>query len=100
MTTFDTCGPTKTPDDIDVDALRQKYLFERDKRLRPEGSKQYLELKDDFAEFSEIDPHTPVTPRPPIAEDVDVAVLGGGITGLLAGAYLKKAGVTDVRIIE
>src|ERR1700753_1010510 len=100
MTMFDTCWPTQTPDDIDIDALREKYLRERDKRLRPEGSKQYLELKDDFAEFSEVDPHTPVTPRTPIDENIDVAVLGGGITGLLAGAYLKKAGVDDVHIIE
>jgi cyclohexanone monooxygenase len=104
MTQFDRrsdiCRPTQTPDDIDIDALREKYLFERDKRLRAEGSKQYLELKDDFAEFAEVDPHTPVTPRTPIDEEIDVAVLGGGITGLLAGAYLKKAGVEDVQIIE
>jgi len=100
MTLFDTCGPTPTPDDIDIDALREKYLHERDKRLRADGSTQYLELKDDFAEFSEVDPHTPVIPRTPIAEDIEVAVLGGGIAGLLAGAYLKKAGVDDVHVIE
>ena len=41
-----------------------------------------------------------MTPRTPINEDVEVAVLGGGIAGLLAGAYLKKAGVDDVRVIE
>jgi cyclohexanone monooxygenase len=100
MTLFDTCGPTQTPDDIDIDALREKYLHERDKRLRVDGSTQYLELKDDFAEFAEVDPHTPLTPRTPIAEDIEVAVLGGGIAGLLAGAYLKKAGVDDVHVIE
>ena len=100
MTLFDTCGPTQTPDDIDIDALREKYAHERNKRLRPEGATQYLELKDDFAEFAEVDPHTPVTPRTPINEDVEVAVLGGGIAGLLAGAYLKKAGVDDVHVIE
>ena len=60
MTMFDTCGPTETPTDIDIDALREKYRREREKRLRPEGSDQYLELKDDFAEFAEVDPHTPV----------------------------------------
>jgi cyclohexanone monooxygenase len=100
MTLFDTCGPTQTPGDIDIEGLRDKYLHERDKRLRPEGSKQYLELKDDFSEFAEVDPHTPVTPRTPINEDIEVAVLGGGIAGLLAGAYLKKAGVDDVHVIE
>jgi cyclohexanone monooxygenase len=100
VTTFETCGPTQTPDDIDIDALRDKYLHERDKRLRAEGSTQYLELKGDFAEFAEVDPHTPVTPREPISEDIEVAVLGGGIAGLLAGAHLKKAGVDDVHVIE
>lgn len=94
------CGPTDTPDDIDIDALRQKYAQERAKRLRPEGSGQYLELTDDFADFSEVDPYTPVTERDPVIETADVVILGGGFAGLLAGAYLKKAGVEGVRVIE
>jgi len=100
--TLDTrpCGPTDVPDDIDIEALRRKYAEEREKRLRPEGSKQYLELKDEFAEFVEVDPYTPVAPRDPINADLEVVVLGGGIAGLLAGAYLKKAGVDEVHIIE
>ncbi len=96
----DECGPTQTPDDIDIPALREKYRHEREKRLRKEGSQQYVELEDDFAGYYETDPYTPVTPRDPIVEDIDVAVLGGGFGGLLAGAHLKKAGVEDVRIIE
>jgi cyclohexanone monooxygenase len=100
MTMSETCGPTDTPTDIDIDALRQKYLHERNKRLRAEGSKQYVELKGEFADFYEVDPHTPVTPRDPIVEDIEVAVLGGGIAGLLSAANLKKAGVGDVRVIE
>ena len=96
----DNCGPTQTPGDVDVAALREKYRQEREKRLRKEGSKQYIELEDDFAGYYEVDPHTPVAPREPIVEDIDVAVLGGGFGGLLSGAYLKKAGVEDVRIIE
>ncbi|AFM19052.1 putative flavoprotein involved in K+ transport [Mycolicibacterium chubuense NBB4] len=101
MTTAEnTCGPTDTPSDIDISALREKYAQERAKRLRPEGSKQYVELADDFAGYYETDPYTPVAPRDPIAEDIDVVVLGGGFGGLLSAAYLKKAGVEDVRIIE
>ena len=96
----DNCGPTQTPDDFDIGALREKYRLEREERLRKEGSKQYIELEDDFAGYYEVDPYTPVTPLQPIIEDIDVAVLGGGFAGLLSAAYLKKAGVDDVRIIE
>ncbi|MBV8347630.1 MAG: NAD(P)-binding protein, partial [Mycolicibacterium sp.] len=94
------CGPSATPDDIDIAALRERYRAERNKRLREEGSKQYVELTDEFAGYYETDPHTPPTTRDPISQDIDVAVLGGGFAGLLSAAYLKKAGVDDVRIIE
>src|ERR1700730_10930891 len=99
MTSSD-CQPTETPDDIDLPALREKYRQEREKRLRPEGSKQYIELVDDFADYYETDPHSPAVVREPISADIDVAVLGGGFGGLLCAAYLKKAGVDEVRIIE
>ena len=94
------CGPTDTPDDIDIEALREKYAQERAKRLRPEGAGQYLELKGDFAEFYEIDPYSPAPVRDPIDDDAEVVILGGGFAGLLAGAYLKKAGIEGVRVIE
>jgi cyclohexanone monooxygenase len=94
------CPPTQTPDDIDIDALREKYRQERDKRLRAEGSKQYVELSGEFADFYETDPYTPPVEREPISADIDVAVLGGGFAGLLCAAHLKRAGVDDVRIIE
>src|SRR4051812_45537191 len=100
MTMFDTCGPTDTPTDIDIPAIREKYAAERAKRLRPEGADQYLELEGDFAEFSEIDPYSTVVERDPITEDVDVVILGGGFAGLLAGAHLKKSGVEGIRVIE
>jgi cyclohexanone monooxygenase len=59
-----------------------------------------LELEGDFAEFYEVDPYTTVTERDPVVEDADVVILGGGFAGLLAGAYLKKAGVEGIRVIE
>lgn len=96
----ETCGPTDTPADIDIDALREKYAQERAKRLRPEGADQYLELEGEFAEFYEIDPYTTVTARDPIVENAEVVILGGGFAGLLAGAHLKKAGVQGIRVIE
>ncbi|WP_436791993.1 flavin-containing monooxygenase [Yinghuangia sp. YIM S10712] len=93
------CAPTETPE-VDHAALREKYLAERDKRLRAEGQGQYLVTEDGFEEFYEADPHKPVVPRTAISEDIDVAVLGGGFAGLIAGARLRQAGVDDFRIIE
>ena len=93
------CTPTRTPE-IDDEALRTKYLLERDKRIRPEGQQQYLVAEGEFEEYYESDPYTPVEPRPPISEDIDVAVLGGGLSGLLAAARVKQTGVSSLRVIE
>jgi cyclohexanone monooxygenase len=93
------CAPTQTPE-VDIPALREKYLFERDKRLRPDGQQQYLEAEDDFSEFYEGDPHTPVVPRQPITDDIEVVILGGGFCGLITAHRLQQAGVNDFKIIE
>jgi cyclohexanone monooxygenase len=70
---------------------------ERDKRLRADGNDQYQEVKGRFA----LDPYVaPGFSRAPLHEDVEVAVIGGGFGGLLAGARLREAGIRDVRILE
>ncbi|WP_067657553.1 flavin-containing monooxygenase [Nocardia harenae] len=93
------CAPTQTPE-IDLPALREKYLAERDKRLRPDGQDQYIVTEQGFEEFYEGDPYTTVVPREPITDEIGTAVLGGGWAGLIAAARLEEAGVTDFRIIE
>jgi cyclohexanone monooxygenase len=90
---------TESPRPIDKEALRERYRLERDKRLRPDGNDQYQRLTGRFAAYA-VDPYTPVQPREPVADDVTVAVIGGGFAGLLAGARLVEAGVDDVRIID
>jgi cyclohexanone monooxygenase len=96
------CEPTHTPapGEIDIPALRERYRQERDKRLRREGQQQYVKTEDDFAASYESDPHMPVQPRSSISEDLDVAILGGGFSGLMAGVHLRQAGVTHFRHIE
>jgi cyclohexanone monooxygenase len=84
---------------IDKDALRRKYLEERNKRLRPDGNAQYLEVKGAFAHYLK-DPYTPVTARAPRTDHVTFAFIGGGFGGLATAARLVEAGVSDVRIIE
>jgi len=84
---------------IDIDALKQKYAQERDKRLRPDGNDQYLRLEGTLAHYLD-DPYTPFVERAPLTDHVTVAFIGGGFAGLVTGARLKEAGVDDVRIIE
>jgi cyclohexanone monooxygenase len=87
--------------DFDPDALREKYREERDKRLREDGPDQYIELSGQWARFAEEDPYVePGFTRPPITEQIDVAIIGGGFSGLLASARLMEAGVEDFRVIE
>ena len=84
---------------FDPDALRRKYREERDKRLREDGNEQYVEVKGTFARFTD-DPYVEPLQRAPLHDEVDVAIIGGGFGGLLAGARLREAGVENLRIIE
>ena len=92
--------PTQTDLGFDPDALREKYRRERDKRIRPDGNEQYVEVKGDFAHYVD-DPYVePGFTREPLTDEVEVVVIGGGFGGLLMGARLRDAGIDDVRIIE
>ena len=42
--------------DFDPNALREKYRHERDRRLRPDGNDQYIEVTADFRHYID-DPH-------------------------------------------
>jgi cyclohexanone monooxygenase len=85
---------------FDPDALREKYRQERDKRLRVDANAQYVEIKGDFSHYLD-DPYVePGFTRPPLTDEVDVLVIGGGFGGLLAAARLREAGMERIRIIE
>ena len=84
---------------IDKKALLEKYIAERDKRLRPDGNAQYLEIRGHFDDYLE-DPYMPVVARAAKTDHVTFAFVGGGFAGLVTCARLVEAGVADVRIIE
>ncbi|MCE7796575.1 NAD(P)/FAD-dependent oxidoreductase [Sphingobium sufflavum] len=96
------CEPTQIPasKDIDIEGLRARYRQERERRLRPDGQTQYVKAEADFAETYEADPHMVVEQRAPISEDIDVAVLGAGWSGIMAGVHLRDAGISNFRHIE
>jgi cation diffusion facilitator CzcD-associated flavoprotein CzcO len=84
----------------DPEAVRAKYLAERDKRMVP-GRTDIRDLQADerFVHYRD-DPFRPVVERDPVADEVDVVIVGGGIAGVLAGANLRKAGIERIRIID
>ena len=85
---------------FDPDALREKYRQERDKRIRPEGNDQYVEVTGKFAHFVD-DPYVaPGFTRDPLTDEIDIVIIGGGFGGLLAGARFREAGLNNFRIIE
>src|SRR6201994_4419934 len=86
--------------DFDPEALHAKYLAERDKRLRPDGNAQYVEVKAEFSRYIE-DPYVePGFARAPVFDEVEFAIIGGGFGGLLMGARLREAGFKSLRVVE
>ena len=78
--------------DFDPAQLKTKYLSERDKRIRPDGADQYIEVTNEFSHYVE-DPYVETAlSRQPLCDEVDIAIIGGGFGGLLAGAKLVEAG--------
>jgi cation diffusion facilitator CzcD-associated flavoprotein CzcO len=86
--------------DFDQQAVRAKYLAERDKRM-VEGRAAIRDLTSDavFAEYLK-DPFTPVAHRNPLFDEVDVAIIGAGMAGVVAGAQLRKVGLKRIRLMD
>jgi cyclohexanone monooxygenase len=84
----------------DPEALRAKYLAERDKRLNDMAGRRYIAAEGEFADFTG-DPYVePGFSREARNEAVDVVIVGGGFAGLLTAAELVKRGIDSFRIVE
>jgi cation diffusion facilitator CzcD-associated flavoprotein CzcO len=92
--------PTAEELGFDPQEMRRKYDFERDRRLRADGTEQYRDVDGSFERYND-DPHIDERiERAPVEEEIEVAVLGGGFGGMYMGARLREAGLDDFRIIE
>ena len=83
-----------------LQAARQRYRAERDKRVRGDGLAQYEELTGDLAEFDRDPFADPDHHRGPVTEDVEVLIVGCGFAGMLTAIELKARGVTDIRMVD
>ncbi len=90
---------SEQPTDGDIERLRERYRIERDKRLRPDGNRQYKELTGAYEEFDR-DPYTERVEREPVARETEVVVVGGGFGGMLTAIDLTKLGITDFLVVE
>lgn len=93
----------KTPAPFDPAALKEKYLAERDKRLKQtiSGIDQYqlIEEHGQFAHYLK-DPWCELFQREPVSEVDDVVIVGGGYGAQLVAVRLLEIGVTNIRLLE
>ncbi|MCX5241024.1 NAD(P)/FAD-dependent oxidoreductase [Streptomyces prunicolor] len=92
--------PPQVPSPAELATLRRRYRLERERRVRPDGARQYRSTDAEFGYYA-ADPYVDeVTEREPLRDAVDVAVIGGGFGGILTGARMRQQGLERVRIVE
>jgi cyclohexanone monooxygenase len=88
---------------FDHQALQNKYIEERDKRLRVAGRSKYFALEGRLADRFDADIWAPTDgAREPIAREFEAVIVGGGFGGMLAAGNLRKHGIAaeDLCIVE
>src|ERR1700730_6399849 len=94
MTKFDSAN------EDDTQQLHEKYLAERDQRLRADGNRQYIGIEKEFASYADDPRASPEFSRAPVVEDIDVLIVGGGLSGLISAGSLVELGIANFRIID
>ncbi len=85
---------------VDAQKLKEKYAEERNKRVGSSVGRQYTLAKDDSHDLiRDLWVKSPVD-RAALHEDVDVLVVGGGMSGIMTAGRLIQNGVTDIRLLE
>jgi cation diffusion facilitator CzcD-associated flavoprotein CzcO len=89
-----------TPDDERrIEAARERYRAERDRRARPDAASQYRRAAGEFGYYAK-DPYTERVEREPVTDRVEALVIGAGFGGLLTASRLREAGVESLRLMD
>jgi cation diffusion facilitator CzcD-associated flavoprotein CzcO len=83
-----------------MEAVRQRYEREREKRLRDDGLAQYAQLTGEFEEFDHDPWVEPGFTRDPVVTDTQAVIVGGGFGGMLTSVNLIRQGIRDFKIVE
>ncbi|KIW79869.1 hypothetical protein Z517_06484 [Fonsecaea pedrosoi CBS 271.37] len=85
---------------FDPEALKDKYVQEREKRLHNGGIDQYRPIEGTLHNWIE-DPYVePGFKREPVEKNVEVLIVGGGYGGQLCAVRLQEQGIKDYLMIE
>jgi cation diffusion facilitator CzcD-associated flavoprotein CzcO len=79
---------------------QERYLREREKRMRDDGLAQYKEFTGEYEDFDRDPWVEPGFTREPVEEDRLAVIVGGGFGGMLTSVELTRLGIRDFRIIE
>lgn len=86
--------------DIDLKALRARYRQERDRRVRSDGIRQFVEMAGDYRRYIR-DPDTlDIGERASLADHVEVLIVGAGWSGMVAAVRMQQAGISDIRLVD
>lgn len=85
--------------DFDPEALKAKYVREKEKRLNNGGSNQYR-LATDLKDYAQDIWTKPPTHRAPVSAEYDVVIVGAGFTALQVACRLLENGYTNIALIE
>jgi cation diffusion facilitator CzcD-associated flavoprotein CzcO len=82
------------PEPIDLETVRKRYADERARRLRADGTGQYRYIEERH------DPWAQPIDRAAIEDEVDVVLMGAGLSGLALGAMLRMEGVDRICMFD
>ena len=86
--------------DFDAAALKEKYIAERDIRIKNGGLSQYRLVEGTLASFNK-DPYVkPGFSRESLNATFDVLIIGGGYGAQLTAVRLLQQGIKNICLVE